>query len=559
MPAPNNYQIISGTERSALPESRVVGKVDPSDLLTVTIKVRRASAAGELRAHVMATGQKKPKERTYLTREQFVSEHGATAADIAKVVSFAHQHGLTVVESSRAKRSVKLTGTIAALTAAFRVELHQFQKADLNFRGRVGSISVPAELLGIVVGVHGFDNRPVASPHYRRRESPREMAGVSPHNASNGSLSPLDVANLYNFPAGLDGTGQCIGVIELNSIDPSTDTPTGTGFNQADLQTFFSNLGLPTPQVLALSVDRGANVPGPNPNADGEVTLDIEVAGAVAPGSKIAVYFAPNTAQGFVDALTQAVHDTENAPSVISISWGAAEDFQLQQMLDGLEQALEDAAALGITVCCASGDNGSADMPLDSWDGVPHVDFPASSPFALACGGTKLIGSGTNITEEAVWNEGDQGGGGGGGGVSNKFARPDYQSTFNIPASPSGNNGRGLPDVSGDADPATGYEIFLAGNSAVIGGTSAVAPLWAGLIARMNQRLVSIGSKPVGFLNPVIYRTSGNGNGAFRDVTVGNNDLTGTLNGLYPASPGWDAATGFGTPNGTNLLKVLGG
>lgn len=558
MPTPNNYHIIPGSERTALPESRIVGEVNPVDLLTVTVRVRRAGTAGELRAHVMAAGQKKPKERRYLTREQFVAEHGATTEDIAKVVSFAHQHGLTVVESSRAKRSVKLTGTIAAFTAAFRVDLHQFKRADLSFRGRLGSISVPAELVGIVEGVHGFDNRPVASPHYRRRENLRELAGVSPHNAPSGSLSPLDVAKLYNFPAGLDGTGQCIGVIELNNIDPSTDMPTGTGFNQADLQTFFSNLSLSTPQVRALSVDGGANVPGPDPNADGEVTLDIEVAGAVAPGAKIAVYFAPNTSRGFIDALTQAVHDSENSPSVVSISWGSAEDFQPQQMLDGLEQALEDAAALGVTVCCASGDDGSADMRPDRWDGVPHVDFPASSPFALACGGTKLIGSGMNITEEAVWNEGVRGGGGG-GGVSNKFARPDYQSPFNIPASPSGNNGRGVPDVSGDADPATGYEIFLAGSPGVIGGTSAVAPLWAGLIARMNQRLVGIGSKPVGFLNPLIYRTFGNGNGAFRDVTVGNNDLTGTLNGLYPAGPGWDAATGFGTPNGTNLLKVLGG
>ena len=466
------------------------------------------------------------------------------------------------MESSRAKRSVKLSGTLEALTAAFKVELHKFKKGNLSYRGRVGSVSVPREISEIVVGVHGFDNRPVAKPHYRRREKWKTGILAAPSNAQDGSLSPLEVARLYNFPQQLDGTGQCIAIIELNNLDPDTNQVTGTGFNPSDLQTFFSNLNLPTPQVIAVSTDGGANMPGPDPNADGEVTLDIEVAGAIAPGAKIAVYFAPNTSQGFTDALAQAVHDTDNAPTVVSISWGGAEDFGAQQFLDGLEQALQDAAALGITVCCASGDNGSADMatndPFHPWDGAPHVDFPASSPFALACGGTRLTGSGSTISAEEVWNEGDRGGAGG-GGVSNKFLRPDYQAALNIPNSPTGNKGRGVPDVSGDADPQTGYQIFLAGNPGVIGGTSAVAPLWAGLIARINQRLVSIGSKPVGFLNPFIYGSSVANAGVFHDIVTGTNDVTGTLNGLYTSGPGWDAASGLGTPDGTKLLQALGG
>ena len=258
----------------------------------------------------------------------------------------------------------------------------------------------------------------------------------------------------------------------------------------------------------------------------------------------------------------QAVHDTDHKPSVISISWGGPEDFESQQFLDGLEQVLQDAAMLGITVCCATGDNGSADMstndPSDPWDGAPHTDFPASSPFALACGGTRLVGSGTTITNEQVWNEGVQGGAGG-GGISNKFARPDYQAALKMPTSPTGNNGRGLPDISGVADPRTGYQIFLAGNPSVIGGTSAVAPLWAGLIARMNQRLISLGSKPVGFLNPFIYSSSVMSAGVFQDIVSGTNDITGALGGRYSATAGWDAASGLGTPNGAKLLKVLGG
>jgi kumamolisin len=556
------YFVVPGSERRAPAKSRIIGEVDPKDLLTITVRVRRPSGSSKLRTQTLEMCRQMPHQRDYLTRTEFTTRHGADAEDLAKIATFAHEHGLTVVESSRAKRSVKLSGTIEALTAAFKVELHRYSKADRSYRGRVGSISVPQELAEIVVGVHGFDNQPVAHPHYRRLPKSKVTKEVGPRNAQDGSLSPLDVAKLYDFPQGLDGTGQCIALIELNDLNTSTNQVTGAGFDPSDLQTFFSNLHLPTPQVVVVSTDGGANKPGPDPNADGEVTLDIEVSGAIAPGAKIAVYFAPNTSQGFIDALAQAIHDTDNAPTVVSISWGGPEDSQPQQMLDGLEETLQDAATLGVTVCCASGDNGSADMPTNDpnnpWDGAPHVDFPSSSPFSLACGGTKLVGSGTKIVSEQVWNEGSQGGAGG-GGVSNKFARPDYQASLNIPASPNGNNGRGVPDVSGDADPQTGYQIFLAGNPGVIGGTSAVAPLWAGLIARMNQRLVKIGSKPVGFLNPIIYGSSIANGGVFRDIISGNNDITGTLNGLYAAGPGWDPASGLGTPDGAKLLQALGG
>jgi kumamolisin len=563
MPVRKNYHLISGSERTPAAKSRIIGEVDPKDLLIVTVRVRRPAASSKLRTQAVESSRHLPRDRSYLSRGEFTAKHGADLADLEKIGAFAHEHSLAVVESSRAKRAVKLSGTVEALTDAFKVELHRYKKAGLgDYRGRVGSISVPVELAEIVVGVHGFDNRPVARPHYRRREKSRAAKSVAPRDAQDGSFSPPEVARLYNFPQSLDGTGQCIGLIELNDINTSTNQVTGAGFNASDLQTFFSNLNLPIPQVVTLSTDGGANKPGPDPNSDGEVTLDIEVAGAIAPGAKIAVYFAPNTSQGFIDALAQAIHDADNAPTVVSISWGGSEDSQPQQFLDGLEEILEDAATLGVTVCCAAGDNGSADMPTNDsdnpWDGAPHVDFPASSSFALACGGTKLVASGMTIVDEEVWNEGPQGGAGG-GGVSNKFARPAYQASLAIPVSPNGKNGRGVPDVSGDADPQTGYQIILDGNPGVVGGTSAVAPLWAGLVACINQRLVSIGSNPVGFFNPVIYDSPIANGGVFHDVVSGTNDITGTLNGRYTAGPGWDPASGLGTPDGTKLLMALGG
>jgi kumamolisin len=276
--------------------------------------------------------------------------------------------------------------------------------------------------------------------------------------------------------------------------------------------------------------------------------LDIEIAGAVAPGASIAVYFAPNSEQGFIDAISTAVHDSVNKPSVISISWGATESEWTAQGLAAMDQAFQDAAALGVTVCCASGDAGSSDQNPQNGtpDGLAHADFPAASPYVLACGGTRLIASNGAIESETVWNENAQSGATG-GGVSDVFDLPAWQQGAGVPRSvnPGGRIGRGVPDVAGNASQATGYRVRVDFLTFVVGGTSAVSPLWAGLVARFNQRL----GTPVGWLNPMLYGPVA-GSGAFRDITEGNN-------GAYAANGGWDACTGWGSPVGSKLLKVL--
>jgi kumamolisin len=475
----------------------------------------------------------KPKERAPLpgasgasvSREQFAARYGADENAIEQVKKFAQENNLTVTAVSPERRTVKLEGTAADMIRAFDIQLERYRHQGHEYRARKGAIKLPPELAASVEAVLGLDNRMQARAHFRVRGASSLVAAAAPV-----SYTPRQVAEFYQFPPDVDGTGQTVGILEL-----------GGGYKPADLQTYFSSLGVKEPTVVSVSVDKAKNTPTNANSADGEVLLDIEVVGAVAPGAKIVVYFAPNTSQGFQDALTTAIHDTANHPSVISISWGSAESTWTAQAMTAFDSAAQDAAALGVTICAASGDSGSTDGVSD---GANHVDFPASSPHILACGGTSLQTANGAITSETAWNDGSQGGASG-GGFSKQFPLPAFQSGANI-RPPSG-GGRGVPDVCGDADPETGYSVLVDGQSLVIGGTSAVAPLWSGLIALMNQRL----GKPLGFLQPVIYALPPSAD-AFRDITSGSN-------GAFSAGPGWDAVTGLGSPSGGNLLTALGG
>jgi len=525
--------ILQGSERTAVAKSRVIGPTDPAERLEVSIIVRRrASQALRARTAALAAGDRGV---GHLTREEFAAQHGADASDMAAVRTFANRHGLSIVQEHAARRTLVLSGTVGQFRAAFSVDLNEVAHPDGTYRGRTGAIHLPAELDGIVEAVLGLDNRPQANPHFRLRaaaSSPPASSRLKPRARASTSVSytPVQVAALYGFPTGT-GKGQCVGIIEL-----------GGGFRPADLKMYFTKLKVGSPKVLAVSVDHGKNAPTGSANgADGEVMLDIEIVGSVAPAATIAVYFAPNTDAGFIDAVTSAIHDTINKPSVISISWGSAESTWTAQAMTAMDDAFQAAASMGITVCVASGDNGSNDNVGGKAD---HVDFPASSPFALGCGGTSLRASKNVISSEIVWNDGAQGGASG-GGISDFFPATPWQA--GLSAKLSGGKSiplkkRGVPDVAGDADPETGYAVRIDGTDTVIGGTSAVAPLWAGLIARMNQ---SVGST-MGYLNPDLYKHQH----ALREITRGSN-------GDFAAAQGWDGCTGLGTPKGKALLSAL--
>jgi len=522
---PQGFTRLAGSERTLPAHARWIKPVDPQERIEVSVYLRdpaTSELAGEVNGHAQQPGQQ-------MSREEYIARHSASPDDLAKMERFAQKHHLTVVETNPASRKVVLAGTVGDLSAAFATQLHQYEHNGQTFRGRSGYLHVPDELGSVVEGVFGLDDRTQAQPHLR-------FAGPVSSQARPNGYTPPQLAQLYDFPTAVTGSGQCVALIEL-----------GGGYNDQDLTTYFQQLGIATPQVLSVSVDGGQNSPAGDPSsADGEVALDIEVVGAIAPSARIAVYFAPNTDRGFLDAITQAVHDTTNNPSVISISWGGPESGWTNQAMTTMDRAFQTAAALGVTVCVAAGDNGSSDGVND---GKAHVDFPASSPYALGCGGTRLDSSGGQVTDEVVWNESAVGEGATGGGISDFFSLPTWQANAHIPPSINDqHSGRGVPDVAGDADPQTGYQIYVDGQSSPIGGTSAVAPLWAGLIALVNQRR----GKAVGYLNPYLYQQYAQlaQSKALRDVTSGNN-------GGYTAGPGWDACTGLGAPDGALLLQAL--
>jgi len=486
---------------------RYLGPHQGTSPIDITLVLRRRSGA----IPSAATWPHAPRWR----RDNYGQNCGAAPEDLASVRRFATQHGLTETGADSSRRVLQLRGTPQALEHAFGVLFGSYQLAD----GRgpfVGTDRLPL-LPPEAIAVLGLDGRPVAKVRSRR-----------PKAAPSVTYTPLQLGQLYDFPAGTDGTGETIAIIEL-----------GGGFSSSDLAQYFRGLGIAKPpSVTAVPVAGGKNQPGGE--ADGEVMLDIEVIGALAPGANILVYFAPNTDQGFFEAISQAAHDATRKPSVISISWGGPEDSWAGPARDAMQSALEDAASLAVTVTAACGDSGSSDGVAD---GKPHVDFPASSPYAIACGGTKLIAKGGAIVSEVVWNESRAGEGATGGGVSGVFALPAWQQGRAVPKAPNGFAGRGVPDVAGDADPLTGYQVLVDGQAGVIGGTSAVAPLWAALIARCNQRL----GRPLGDIHAAFYRLQAQ---AFRDITQGNN-------GAYEAGVGWDACTGLGSPSGAALLAAL--
>ena len=527
---------LPGSDRAPLPGATPAGPLDTSERAELTLVLRRRA---DLPADVVAGP-------TVLTSDELAERYGADPADVDLVRQTLTGLGLEVTEVHPATRRIKVAGTLGDLSRAFGVTLQLVSSPDpvggrsVTHRYREGPLSVPAPLAGVVLAVLGFDTRPQARPHFRSR-------GAGAAAAQGTSYQPNQVADIYQFPAGTTGAGQTIAVIEL-----------GGGFTTSDLDAYFGSLGIAVPSISAVGVDGASNNPGDTSGASVEVNLDIDVIGAAAPGATQVVYFAPNNGdQGFVDAISEAAQASP-APIAISISWGQSEDSWTAQGRSAMDAAIADAAVLGITVCVASGDNGSGNAVSD---GQVHVDFPASSPHALACGGTKLLADPSTgvISSEVVWNETAANEGAGGGGVSDQFGLPSWQANAGVPARPAG-----LLDPAGPAglrDGACPTWRATPTRRPATRSTPAARPRWSAGPARSprcgprwsagSRRRRASGSA---CSSRRLYAgvTPGASGPGFRDITSGNN-------GAYPAGPGWDACSGLGSPDGTALLTRIKG
>jgi kumamolisin len=425
---------------------------------------------------------------------------------------FCEKNGLTVKRIN--PTHLIITGLAEQHAKIHKIELNNYSaintvtEKNITYRGlplntdfKKVIANLPASIRHCVKHVLGLSNAPVASPRYHVQ---KDATGI-PHELQSHfmtAFTPPQLATIYNFPLSTC-TGQKIGIIEL-----------GGGYLPSDITAYLAKLGINVePNITDVSVDGAVNDIS-DYSLSMEVTLDIEIAVAIAPQAAFRVYFCPNTDRGFYNGILRAYQDGCN---IISISWGAAEIYWDSSTLDVYNSLLQTLAENNCTVFVAAGDNGS-------------VDFPASSPYSVSCGGTRLVSNGINILQEAVWN--------GGGGISNYFDKPEYQSNVQ-----SLTTKRGVPDIAANADPNTGYLIYFFGEQIVVGGTSAVSPLLAGLQARVNANI----GYSAGFIHPVLYGSPD----AFSDITIGNN-------GLYQASSGWDLCTGNGRPIGTVFQNSFG-
>lgn len=500
------------------------GPVDPDDVLTTTVFVRR-------RAPIPDALIASPKA---ISEREFTDRYGADPADLELVRQAVIDAGAEVISQCPLSCRVKVRGDAATLAALFGADLQNVASASprdgllATHRSVVGSLSVPRPLDGVVTAVMGLDERPL----FKRSGGVGTLSQAAAVPQT-WSYSPSQLAKVYDFPDST-GAGCRIAILEY-----------GGGYLQTDLDAFFTDAGIPAPVVTAKSVDGAQNDPGnDNPaNADLETTFDIEVAGALAPGAGIEVYFAPNTAQAAVDAYWSVFAPPR--PTVCSVSWDFVESRLSPSELGAINDALGVLAAFNVTHINSSGDWGSVGVR----DGdSSQVCYPASSPFTLAVGGTELTASvdGT-VLSEIVWNTLDSPGdrGASGGGYSTAYKTPDWQRNAH-----SWNPGRGVPDVAAMASSRSLYEGWFRGQKSFAYGTSFATPLWAALLCRIAELLGR--QAGMGFIHPMIYP-------AIEGQTVipGFRDITDGSIGAYSALPGGDPCTGLGVPRGVELLAHL--
>ena len=534
------HVLLPGSKRAKHPLAERVGPVDPKERIEVTINLGEMPPAPETPGRT-------------LSLQELQAQYGAKKEDADKVAASLSRFGLKVEGVSLMTRSMRVSGTAEQIEAAFQPKMAMYRiPGQLDVRGREGGLMIPADLEGLVTGVFGIDERRMAKP--KLRTPPKAPAAKKAKVMASKPLSPQGLAKLYNFPPG-DGAGQRIAIAEF-----------GGGYFGDDAALYAQSFGLPVPDVETipvnapvLTLDQILALPPMEQddqlNTSAEVMLDVEVIARLCPKAKISVYFSNFDQKGWVDLLDRVI---PAQPVCLSISYGLAEEDSgwSHNAIQAISDRLNAARLVGITTCVSSGDDGSGDQLNDD---AAHVDFPSSSPHVLSVGGTMLE---LGTRNEVVWFKapGRRSGGGGatGGGVSNLFNRPVWQKVNVASINTSSIDGRVIPDISALAG-APLYAFAFLGKITKNGGTSASTPLLAALYTRINGLLPA--AKQQRFLTPLLYQNDASGQplgkGATRDITSGNNASSPSPGVGYKAKVGYDAATGWGVPDGVKLLAAL--
>ncbi len=524
--------------------------------LSIGLQPRNADALNSLLASLY--DPQSPQYHQYLTPDQFEATFAPTPDAAQQVVSYLQSVGMTVTSVAPNNMLIDATATVTQADSAFSTTINTYQLGSQVFYANATPPVVPASISSLIASIGGLDNSTQYQPLYQRLSGQGHLAGHA--NGPSSGYAPKDFTSAYDATplqsAGLLGDNQTIALFELD------------GYQQSDIAQYFANYGIATPNISNVLVDNFSGAAGQGAI---EVELDIEVAGALAPHANQIVYEGPNTIQGLNDTYNQIVHD--HKAQIVSISWGLCEASSGPAELQTLDTIFKQGAAEGMSFFAASGDSGAYDCS----DSNLAVDSPADDPYVTGVGGTnlQLDAAGAYGSETAWSNASDTQrspkGAGGGGGISSTFRLPAWQTgqdVINANSSgapcnaPSGQYCREVPDVSANADPASGYAIYCTVNNAGcssagwmdVGGTSAAAPLWAGSMALVNQYLLSKGKTVVGFANPALYGVFNAQQSlpAFHDVTSGNNLY-------YPTAAGYDMASGIGTPDINNLAQDLAG
>ncbi len=517
--------MLAGHIPSIVSQSRTVGRLDASRVLNLalTLPLRNQDELTDLLHRL--SDKHDPLYGHYLTPDEFADRFSPTPEDYDRAIAYAQSMGLTVVGTHPNRTVLDVVATEDQVERVFGVHLLTYQSVrdGRYFFAPDREPLVAGQMASVISGVVGLDNAAHWHSQIHRRPEP-----VSDPSGPTANAAPLTTGS---GPSG----GQTLGLFEL------------AGYTASDITGYTSHFGLPAITLQNVLVDGYSGAPGSG--AD-EVTLDIELQAALAPGaSNILVYEGPNSNAGVVDTYNKIA--TDNLAKEISTSWGEDEVDTGASTRNSESTAFQQMAAQGQSIFAAAGDSGADDNGSSL-----SVDDPASQPYMVGVGGTSLTtnGAGGTRKSETTWNGGSVNAGAGGGGISTVWSIPSYQSGVVSGASKGSTTMRNVPDISLDADPNNGYAIYYKSQWVVYGGTSCAAPLWSAFTALVNQNRVTGGSSLLGFANPPIYAAAQSSYAAdFFDIADGSTNL------FYPAVAGYDDATGWGTFNGANLLATLSG